>query len=66
VGSHYVHFVESLRAIGALSHAVRNAVFDTVVAEEMAAGLKNGILKILPTDGAECKSLDGLAMSLEP
>jgi hypothetical protein len=65
MGRHYVHFVESFRTIGALPHAVRNAVLYAIVAEEMAASLQDRILEVLSTDGAKCKSLHGLVISLE-
>lgn len=39
VRCHDVHLVEGLRAVGAFAHAVGDAVFYAVVAEEMAAGL---------------------------
>jgi hypothetical protein len=54
---HDIHFVECLGAIRTFSHAIGDTVFHAVVAEQMAASLQDGILKVLSTDGAECESL---------
>lgn len=50
VNSHDVHLVESLGAVGTFPHAIGKAVFDTVVAEEMAACLQGRILEIFATN----------------
>jgi hypothetical protein len=49
---HNIHLVECFGAIGTFPHAVADTIVDTVLAEEMTAGLQDGILEILPTDGA--------------
>ena len=60
MGCHYIHLVERLRAVGALSHAVGDTVFHAIVTEEMATGLEDGVLEVFSADGAKCKSLDML------
>ena len=50
VNRHDVHLIECLGAVGAFPHPVRQAVFDTVVAEHMAARLQDRILEIIATN----------------
>ena len=57
MSSHYVHLVERFGAVGTFSHAVRNTIVNTMVAEKMTTGLQNGILEIFSTNSAQRKSL---------
>jgi hypothetical protein len=57
---HDIRFVERLRTVRTLSHTVGNTIFNTVVAEGMAARLDSGVLEVVPANGAESKSLAGL------
>jgi hypothetical protein len=57
---HNVHFVECLGTIGALSHAILDAIFHAVVAEEVTTSLQDCVLKVLSTDGTKRKSLGNL------
>jgi hypothetical protein len=61
VRSHNIHLVKRLGTVGAFSHAVTNTVFNAIVAEHMATCLQDCVFEVLPTDGAECKSLGKLA-----
>lgn len=61
MGSHDIHLVKRFRTVWAFSHAVGNAVLNTIVAEEMPTSLQDSVLEILSTNGTERKSLDVLA-----
>jgi hypothetical protein len=54
---HDVRFVESFRTVWTLSHAVGNTIFNTVVAESMAARLDDNVLEVVSANGAKSKSL---------
>ena len=43
---------KSLVAIGALAHARLQSLFDTLSAEDMAAGFNDSVLEVLPTNSA--------------
>jgi len=51
VSRHDVHFIERFRAVGTFSHAVGDSIFHAVVAEKMAASLKDGVFEVRSTDG---------------
>jgi hypothetical protein len=57
MGGHDIHLIKCLGAIRALSHAVADSVFHTIVAEKMTTGLQNCVLEVFPTDGAKRESL---------
>jgi len=49
---HDIRFVERFRTIWALAHTVGNSIFNTVVAEGMAARLNCDVLEVVPANGA--------------
>lgn len=53
VDLHDVQSVERLGAVGALAHAIADAVVDALVAEEMSARLQHRVLEVVPADGAQ-------------
>ncbi len=57
MNSHDIHFVESLRASRAFSHAILHTIFDALDAKHVAASLQNCILEPVFADGAESKLL---------
>lgn len=61
VSSHDVHLVERLCAVWTLPHAVGNAILNAVVAEQVAAGLQDGVFKVFPAYSTQGKGLRMLA-----
>jgi len=53
---HHIHLVEGLRAIGAFSHSIRDAIFNAMIAEHMAAGFQSSVFEVLATNSAKSES----------
>lgn len=53
VNSHDIHLIERFGAVRTFAHAVRDAVVDAVVAEDVPAGLQGRVFEVFPADGAE-------------
>ena len=60
---HHIQLVKGLGASWAFAHAVADAIVNALVAKQMTAGLKSGILEIVAANSAQSESLLSLAWS---